>query len=265
MKKTFNIGFYERARKNFLAPLKPAIRRYALFPNDNAVTSSLINGWIYEPYLFDFFSDNQIDLTDTEILDIGANNGHFTVEFAHYVGDEGKVYSFEPQRVIFQQLCGNVFFNGLDNVFAYNVAVGHNSGSVNVEKVDYHNSGNVNFGDVHIVNDEGESVPMIRIDDMEFKNISVIKIDVQGFEQLVIQGAKNTINKFRPFIFVEVENSQLSKYGFSEESLREEFKGINYTMIRFQKGIPYQTESGECLDCVCIPNEKLEHESFKIR
>jgi FkbM family methyltransferase len=265
MKKTFNVGFFERSRKNFLTPLKPSNRKYILFPNDNAVTSSLINGWIYEPYLFEFFSDNQIDLDGTEILDIGANNGHFTVEFANYVGDEGKVYSFEPQRIIFQQLCGNVFLNGLDNVYTYNVAVGHENGTVNVEKVDYHNNGYVNFGDVHIVSGEGESVPIIKVDDMSFNNISVIKIDVQGFEQHVISGAVNTINKFRPFIFVEVENHQLQKYGFNENTLAELFKTLNYTMVRFQKGIPYQTESGECLDCICIPNERLENETFKIR
>jgi hypothetical protein len=100
---------------------------------------------------------------------------------------------------------------------------------------------------------------------MKFNNISVIKIDVQGFEQHVISGAVNTINKFRPFIFVEVENHQLQKYGFNENTLAELFKTLNYTMVRFQKGIPYQTESGECLDCICIPNERLENETFKIR
>lgn len=265
MKKTFNVQYFERERKSYLTPLLPAKRKYVLFPKDNAVTMSLINNWVYEPYLFDFFNDNQIDLTDTEVLDIGANNGHFTVEFSHYVGDEGRVYSFEPQRIIFQQLCGNIFLNGLDNVYTYNVAVGHESGSVNVEKVDYFSDGNVNFGDVHIVKDEGEKVPLIRIDDIEFRNISVIKIDVQGFEEYVIKGAVDTINKHRPFIFVEVENGQLAKYGSSESALADVFAGLNYTMVRFQKGIPYQTESGECLDCVCIPNERLETESFKIR
>ena len=68
-----------------------------------------------------------------EIIDIGANNGHFTVEFAQYVGDNGKVHSFEPQRIIFQQLCGNVFLNGLDNVYTYNVALGDKVGITYVE------------------------------------------------------------------------------------------------------------------------------------
>ena len=87
MKKTFNIQYFERIRKNHIHTLQPAYRKYILFPNDNAVTSCLINGSIYEPYYFDFISDNLISLDGMEIIDIGANNGHFTVEFAQYVGD----------------------------------------------------------------------------------------------------------------------------------------------------------------------------------
>ena len=128
MKKTFNIQYFERIRKNHIHALQPAYRKYILFPNDNAVTSCLINGSIYEPYYFDFISDNLISLDGMEIIDFGANNGHFTVEFAQYVGDNGKVHSFEPQRIIFQQLCGNVFLNGLDNVYTYNVALGDKVG-----------------------------------------------------------------------------------------------------------------------------------------
>lgn len=158
MKKIFNIQYYERIRKNHINSLVPANRKYILFPKDNAVSSSLIDGRTYEPYMFKFISDNLIDLEDSEIVDIGANNGHFTIEFAHYVGDNGRVYSFEPQRIIFQQLCGNVFLNGLDNVYCYNTAVGDMDGITTIETPNYFNDGDVNFGDVHIKNGDNSSV-----------------------------------------------------------------------------------------------------------
>jgi FkbM family methyltransferase len=163
MKKTFNIQYFERIRKNHIHALQPAYRKYILFPNDNAVTSCLINGSIYEPYYFDFISDNLISLDGMTIIDVGANNGHFTVEFAQYVGDTGKVHSFEPQRIIFQQLCGNVFLNGLDNVHTYNVALGDKLGVTYVEKPNYFDSGYVNFGDVHILDSENENVEKVEI------------------------------------------------------------------------------------------------------
>lgn len=267
MKRKFNIEVFQTERKNILNPLESNLRKYILFPNDNAVTASLIEGWVYEEYLYHFINDNMLDLSDTEIIEVGANNGNFTVEFANMVGDEGKVYAFEPQRIVFQQLCGNVFINGLDNVYTYNVAVGHENGVVNIENIDYHQTGRVNFGDVHIVTekDSDVSIPVITLDSLSYNNLSIIKVDVQGFEVYVIRGAVQTIMKHRPFIFIEIEDDQLIKYGFTEQSLINEIERMNYTVVRFQKGIPYQTVSGVCLDCVCIPNEKLELQEFKVR
>ena len=256
MKKTFNIQYFERIRKNHIHALQPAYRKYILFPNDNAVTSCLINGSIYEPYYFDFISDNLINLDGMEIIDIGANNGHFTVEFAQYVGDTGKVHSFEPKRIIFQQLCGNVFLNGLDNVYTY------------VEKPNYFDSGYVNFGDVHVLesNDENvEKVEIKTIDSYEFENVGLIKIDAQGFESYILSGAINTINKHRPYIFIEIEEDQLKKYGFDEQSLINQIEKMGYVVRRFHIGVPYQTVSGMCLDCVCIPNEKLQEYNHIVR
>jgi FkbM family methyltransferase len=268
MKKKFNVGYYERKRKNHINPLIPAERKYILFPNDNAVSSSLIEGWVYEPYVFHFISDNMLELNATEIVDVGANNGHFTIEFAHYVGDTGKVYAFEPQRVVYQQLCGNVFLNGLDNVYAYNLALGKEVGSIFVEDVNYFETKSVNFGDVH-VNEKNQNsqnlVALTKLDNIEFQNLSIIKIDVQGFELYVLEGAQVTVWKHRPFIFVEIEEDQLEKYGFTENGLIKQIENMDYVVKRFQEGIPYQTKSGVCLDCVCIPKEKFEKENFKIR
>jgi FkbM family methyltransferase len=268
MKRTFNVEYFERNRKNHIRPLLPAKRKYVLFPNDNAITSSLIEGWVYEPYLFHFISDNMIELEGTEIVDVGANNGHFTIEFSHYVGDTGKVYAFEPQRVIFQQLCGNIFLNGLDNVFAYNAAIGKEAGMTYIEKVDYFERGNVNFGDVHTINKNSENnevIAITKLDDIEFQNLSVVKIDVQGFESYVLEGSEVTIWKHRPYIFIEIEEDQLQKYGFTEEKLIKQIERMDYVVKRFQVGVPYQTKSGVCLDCVCIPKEKFEKENYKIR
>lgn len=267
MKRKFEVQYYERVRKNILKPLEVCNRKYILFPNDDAVTASLIQGWNYEGYIFHFINDNLIDLDGTDIIDVGANNGNFTIEFADLVGDNGRVFSFEPQRIIYQQLCGNVFANGLDNVYAYNVAIGHENGTVFVENVDYHNSGYVNFGNVHVVSsDESkQSVPIIKLDSLEYQNLSIIKIDVQGFESYVIKGALETIKKHRPFIFIEIENDQLKNYGFTEQNIVDEIQVLGYTVKRFQEGIPYESVGGYCLDCVCIPKEKLNDYSFRVR
>lgn len=268
MKSKFKTEIFEVDRPNLLQIFRPLKRRYCLFPKDNAVTSSLISGDVYEPYLFYFIGDNLIELEGTDIIEIGSNNGNFTVEFADMVGDKGRVFAFEPQRVIFQQLCGNVFMNGFDNVYAFNMALGDEEGVIDMEVPDYYSEDFVNFGDVGIStrdNVKTELTQMKRLDSFEFNSVKIMKIDVQGYEIHVLKGSLSTISRHRPIIFIEVEDHQLKKYGFSEPKLFQFIGELNYTIQRFQKGIPYQTYSGECLDCVCIPNELLSERSFFVR
>ena len=125
-----------------------------MFPNDNAVTQSLIKGFLYEQYMFDFLKDNSINLLDSDVIEVGSNNGHFTIEFAELVGDKGRVFAYEPQRIIFQQLCCNLFLNGIDNVIANQVAIGNEKGVVKFEYANYLSVGAVNFGDVSVYEEQ---------------------------------------------------------------------------------------------------------------
>jgi len=257
MKNKFNVSIYQRYKKDPINAFQTNTLLYSLFPNDNAVSSSIIEGWQYEFYMFDFIQKNMIETQGKTIVDVGANLGSFSIDFAYLVGDKGKVYSFEPQRLIYYQLCGNIFMNGLDNVHCHNVAVGDSNDPLFIETPDYHDKKTVNFGNVKI-SDEGDIVNQKRLDDFEFEDLVIIKIDVQGYEEHVIDGAINTIAKHRPYLFVEFEEDMLKIMGSSEEFLTTKIESLGYVVKRFQEGISYQTTSGKCLDCVCIPKEKFE-------
>jgi FkbM family methyltransferase len=259
MKSKFDIKIFQIQKKDWTNAFHTNTLKYALFPNDNAVTSSIIQGWQYEWYMFDFLSRNQIDCEGKTIIDVGGNNGNFAVDFAHLVGDKGAVHSFEPQRLIYYQLCGNVFMNGLDNVYCHNVAIGHEEGVVNIDRPNYFSKEQVNFGAAAITksNENSDTVIMKRLDDYTFKNVVFIKIDVQGFEPYVINGATQTINKHRPYLFIEFENHLLKEYGSSDEELKSKIEALDYVVLPFQEGIPYQSHSGKCLDYVGIPTEKF--------
>jgi FkbM family methyltransferase len=255
----FQIGLYQNTKKDPLNGFNTNQLAFALFPNDNAVSSSIINNWQYEWYMFDFLTKNLIVTEGKTIIDVGANNGNFAVDFAHLVGNKGQVHSFEPQRIIYYQLCTNVFLNGLTNVYCHNVAIGNTTKIVMIEKPNYFekNEG-VNFGAAEIVENDGELVECRILDHYDFEDVVFIKIDVQGYEPFVIDGAINTINKHRPYLFVEFEDHLLKKQGLSEDELKSKIESLGYIIKQFQEGIPYQTESGKCLDCVCIPKEKWE-------
>jgi FkbM family methyltransferase len=260
MKTKFNVEVYLTEKIDKVNSLVKNKLKYALFPNDNAVTSSIIQGWQYEPYFFEFLKINCIETYGKDIVDVGANNGNFAVEFSHLAGDEGKVHSFEPQRIIYYQLCGNVFMNGLDNVYCHNVAIGDKQGITFIDKPNYLSLESVNFGNVSLKKqfdyNKTDIVDMKTLDEYDFNDVILIKIDVQGYEPNVIEGAKETIKKHRPYLFVEFEEHLLVENGSSEALLKKQIEDLGYIVKRFQEGIPYQTESGMCLDCVCIPIEK---------
>ena len=255
----FQIGLYQNTKKDPLNRFISNQLTYALFPNDNAVTVSIIEGWQYEKYMFDFLEKNQIDCKGKDIIDVGANNGSFTVDFAHLVGNNGKVHSFEPQRIIYYQLCANVFLNGLTNVYCHNVAVGDTNKFVKIETPNYFEKNEmVNFGGAEITENDGELVKCKMLDHYNFEEVVFIKIDVQGYEPFVIDGAIHTINKHRPYLFVEFEDHLLRKQDSSEEKLQSKIESLDYIVKPFQPRIPYQSYSGKCLDYVCIPKEKWE-------
>lgn len=258
MKTKFNINIYGIKKKDPLNAFHTNTLRFALFPNDNAVSNSIIEGIQYQPYMFDFLNRNQIDCRGKTIIDVGANNGSFTVDFSHLVGNEGCVHSFEPQRIVYYQLCGNVFINGLDNVYCHNVAVGNEDSFTMIDVPDYFEKAAVNFGAVEIVKEGGEKVEIRRLDRYQFSDVVLIKIDVQGYESHVINGAVNTIETHRPYIFIEFEDPMLRKHGSSEEELKSKIESLGYVVKSFQENIPYFSYNGKCLDSVAIPKEKFE-------
>jgi hypothetical protein len=81
-------------------------------------------------------------------LDVGADLGAHTLPLAQIVGPGGTVFAFEPQRILFQILCGNVALNELTNVHALPVAVGRAAGRAKVPALDYR--GATNFGGVSL-------------------------------------------------------------------------------------------------------------------
>ena len=154
------------------------------------------------------FSQGEMDLFEQVVgpgqvvLDIGANVGTHTVFFAQKVGPTGTVIAFEPQRVLFQILCGNVALNSLTNVHTRHAAVGRSPGSANVPGLNY--AGADNFGGLSLEGQSrGETVPLLPIDQLNLQACHFIKVDVEGMEGEALAGAEQTIRRLHPIVYVE--------------------------------------------------------------
>ena len=135
------------------------------------------------------------------VVEVGSNIGAHTVHLAKLVGENGGVVAFEAQRVIFQMLCANLALNGIENTDAKCMAVGAASGEIMVPRLDYR--GDNNFGGISLGGDDGDAVEMIAIDNLLLPACHLMKIDVEGMEKQVLEGARQTIGRFRPYLYVE--------------------------------------------------------------
>ena len=136
-------------------------------------------------------------------IDVGANIGTHTLAFASAVGEAGSVLAFEPQRLAFQMLCGNLAINCMINVRCLQKAAGARNGRARIPALSPYEPSN--FGAVAIGEESsaGEDVEVITIDSLKLKSCRLIKMDVEGMESEVIRGARETILEHHPILFVE--------------------------------------------------------------
>jgi FkbM family methyltransferase len=143
------------------------------------------------------------------VVEVGANIGAHTIMLARSC-TPGPLIAFEPQHRAFQLLCANLVEAGLTTVVALPEALGAEARLVRMPQTDYEADGN--FGQVAPGRDEpaatdgwgdGRTVRLATLDSFELSACDFLKIDVEGWETDVLLGARETIARCRPMIYVE--------------------------------------------------------------
>ena len=136
------------------------------------------------------------------VMDIGAFMGETAIVFADSVGENGKVYAFEPIRTSYELMKQNVHNNGLTGIIE-TVNMGCSSKTRATTAVSLDSGAPWNF-----ISDADGSVPvqLTTLDEFVFSNrikkIDFIKMDVEGFENDVILGATKVLHAYRPKLAV---------------------------------------------------------------
>jgi FkbM family methyltransferase len=169
--------------------------------------SNCVNDYGYwEQHLYYFYS--QFIKPNSIIIDGGANIGFHSIQFAN-LANQGKVYCFEPQPLIFNVLSTNILINGVTDIIKqYRLGLGDQANiklRMTPIKEQEFSSTCINYGGRSLTNsDQGEEeVSMITIDDLKLDRLDFIKLDVQGFELATLHGGKNTIQTNHPLMFLE--------------------------------------------------------------
>ena len=167
------------------------------------------------------------------VVDIGSHVGLMTIPIAKKIGDKGLVYSFEPQKMIYNLQCGNLALNNIKNVENFNAAMGRFSEELFVDDIDYSEVGN--FGGFGIKKDYDFSnfikttnqkkikVEVKNLDQfLTLKKCNLMKLEAELLEMEVLEGGIKFLEKFRPIIVAE--NNPKDPYKLNKYLMSKNYK-----------------------------------------
>ena len=185
------------------------------------------------------------------VIDVGAHKGEF-IKTVKKLKNIEKIYSFEPQKKIYQKL--NIF--SIENkIFCFNFALGNNNEIRNL-KINKKTSTST-FSDINNLSlwykiksfilrgpskssfiDE-EKVNVMKLDDFcddyKISNIDLLKIDTEGHEKQVLEGALNLIKEKKiKYILLEFHLSNMFS-NYSAKDLENFLDSCNFKLLKKYK------------------------------
>lgn len=186
--------------------------------NDAYIGKSIIKYGEFSEHELSLFS--QIVQNTDNVIEVGANYGSHTLRLCH-LANQGTVFAIEPQRVIFQALCGNIAINSIFNCHCIQKACSDiDNLPITVPEADFNEPNN--FGGISMIEIANSTTrdKTVTLDTLfsSLNRLKLLKIDAEGMEEKVLSGSRQLIKRTRPILFVE--NDRVSK---SESLIKEVF------------------------------------------
>lgn len=180
------------------------------------------------------------------LIDVGASTGCYTLLAKHHPGLT--VYAFEPVPQVHDVLETNVRLNDLGTrVWTYPAGVSNYTGEGMLHSIKAIGGSGVSMvdGTPSLHKDyDNLKVQVVTLDAFcaEFKVAPrFIKIDVEGGEKRVLEGAVNTIDRYKPFLLLEYAQSNADQYGDKV-----------WELVKFVEETGYTWRNPEGLDLWCV-------------
>lgn len=192
--------------------------------------------FVYELNVIQRFVDEIKD--DSVVLDIGANNGSFSLAAKYYPNT--KWHCFEPDEFTFSLLEENLKINNIKNVIMYRDALCDKIGDAILNVCHSHrglNTLGTNLQRFQKSDSFEYKVKTNTIDNLFIDTkIDLIKIDTEGSEYDIIRGGIETIKKYKPKILLEWNEGNMSQCNHSVEEFNSLIDEINYETFWFDGG-----------------------------
>lgn len=170
------------------------------------------------------------------VVDVGANIGIITALLGKLVGQEGRVYSFEPVPPTYEKLIQTIKLNHLEHIVqAQSIAIG--DGKLTRATIFAPVDHSCACASSRLDKDT-KAIPylcnIISLDQLSFlpKIPSLIKVDVEGGEMSVLQGAEHICDSEKPPIWILEINFQTSRrFNYEPEILALWLADRKYTQF----------------------------------
>lgn len=177
-------------------------------------------------------------------FEIGANYGQYLRRLSPLVGNEGKVFAFEPAGITFECLKRNTRLLGITNASLHRIALSDQSGEQTLH-TPVKKKGNIAIAQASLAADPDlkvldETCKTETLDSFVFNNeieqIDFIRCDVEGHELSVLNGAKRTIERFRPPMLIEIHPNMLTRLGHTFKEVETYCRERGYTFHVVENG-----------------------------
>ena len=207
---------------------------------------------------FGEYSEGEIELFATllkdgdVVVEAGANVGAHTIPLSRLVGS-GRMIAAEPQPAVYDLLRTNLWANHASNVGALRGALGAAPGLRRIQTFDYAETGN--FGDAKVCDEGDEVAVIVTIDGLALPRCDLIKADVQGMEADVIEGARETIERFAPAIYVEHNDDRVIDLvrSFGYQCWRHDPPLVGKPPFRCESENPNEFDLIRSSNVLCLP------------
>jgi len=194
---------------------------------------SLLRDGQYEPQMAETVTSLLSE--GDSFVDLGANEGYFTIVAAQRVGRSGEVVCIEPQTRLQGVLHRNIASNGLSNVLVVQRAISDSEGLATLALSPDVNTGS--SGLLRATRYSGEEQVVLQstlqnlFGALRIKKVKLIKIDVEGFEYEAVLGSKDVfVSGVIDHIALELHDDMLERRGRSSSEIVQFLEKCGYRL-----------------------------------
>lgn len=175
----------------------------------------------------------RILITGGSFIDVGANEGYFSVLGSKAVGPTGRVFAIEPQARLWPVIIRNAFLNSCANIQLLPYGLSASTQEMKLQLYPSTNTGASTFTETFgfkvsmgwyrkrlFGSQESKVVALDEIQEALPATIDLAKIDIEGFEFEALKGAEDILSQGRiKRMLIEIHENALRQMGQSEEMI----------------------------------------------